>query len=79
MPLYEYLCPDCDEVFEEYFKLSEDSSRVKCKSCQVLAPKIMSAPAVHIFQPHYDLGLGEQVDSAQEREQIAKARNLTPI
>jgi len=78
MPIYSYKCPVHGE-FEESFPLSENPQFSSCPECGRTAKKVIKSPAIHIFEPYYDVGLGEQIDSKEEREKIAKAKNATPI
>ncbi|MDI6602052.1 MAG: zinc ribbon domain-containing protein [Thermoanaerobacteraceae bacterium] len=34
MPLYEYHCKDCDNVFEMLVNFSESNKKVKCPECE---------------------------------------------
>jgi putative FmdB family regulatory protein len=36
MPLYEYRCKDCDEMFEKMIRWSETSLSPECPNCQSL-------------------------------------------
>ena len=42
MPIYEYRCPKCQKVFEEWVHLSEMHESVHCPECGAYAPRIMS-------------------------------------
>lgn len=42
MPIYEYECPKCGKVFEEWAKSSEAHKDAKCPVCGTLSPRIMS-------------------------------------
>ena len=42
MPIYEYRCPKCQKVFEEWVHLSEMHESVPCPECGAYAPRIMS-------------------------------------
>ena len=42
MPIYEYQCPKCGKVFEEWVHLSEAHLEVPCPDCGVGAPRIIS-------------------------------------
>jgi putative FmdB family regulatory protein len=41
MPVYEYRCPDCADVFEKLVSFSQ-SSAVNCPTCGVQASKLVS-------------------------------------
>ena len=42
MPIYEYRCPKCQNVFEEWVHLSEMHDAVPCPECGASSPRIMS-------------------------------------
>lgn len=42
MPIYEYKCPACQKVFEEWVHLSEMHDAVPCPDCGQASPRIMS-------------------------------------
>ena len=33
MPIYEYLCKDCETVFETFVSSISDADKVECKKC----------------------------------------------
>ena len=43
MPIYEYVCPDCDLKFEELRPLSRADEAVSCPRCHKEARRVMSA------------------------------------
>ena len=45
MPIYEFLCPECQKLFEEVCAVGEGR---KCKSCNVSAIRLLSAVSVVI-------------------------------
>lgn len=42
MPIYEYKCPKCGNVFEEWGKASESHREEACPVCGTPSPRIMS-------------------------------------
>ena len=42
MPIYEYQCPHCGKVFEEWVKLSDAHEEMLCPDCKVNAPRLIS-------------------------------------
>lgn len=42
MPIYEYKCPKCEHVFEEWVKASDAKKDAKCPVCGAPSPRIMS-------------------------------------
>jgi putative FmdB family regulatory protein len=52
MPIYEYKCAACDEVFEALVRSMSDSSRQKCPTCgSRKTKKIMSVFAAQGMTP----------------------------
>lgn len=45
MPIYEYTCPKCHEVFEEWLKFSEIRDTAVCPVCGAQAGHIISKTA----------------------------------
>lgn len=42
MPIYEYRCNDCDQVFEEWLKTFDETEQRTCPVCGGHAERIMS-------------------------------------
>lgn len=42
MPIYEYECPKCGQVFEEWGKASEAHKEEPCPKCGALSPRVIS-------------------------------------
>lgn len=42
MPIYEYQCPKCHQIFEDWTKVSEMHAKEPCPNCGALSPKLMS-------------------------------------
>ena len=42
MPIYEYQCPKCGNIFEEWAKASEAHKEEPCPQCGALSPRIIS-------------------------------------
>ncbi len=42
MPIYEYLCPNCECRFESRRSFSEAEEEVSCPKCQTIARKLPS-------------------------------------
>lgn len=42
MPIYEYQCPKCGNIFEEWAKASESHKEEPCPQCGALSPRIIS-------------------------------------
>ena len=45
MPIYEYACPTCRNVFEKWLKLSETTENAPCPKCGEPARRIISHTA----------------------------------
>jgi len=45
MPVYEYTCPNCRNVFEEWLKISESTENAPCPKCGSQARRIISNTA----------------------------------
>ena len=45
MPIYEYTCPNCQNVFEKWLKLSETTEHAPCPKCGSQARHIISNTA----------------------------------
>ena len=45
MPVYEYACPDCRNVFEEWLKVSDAVENAPCPKCGSRAQRIISNTA----------------------------------
>lgn len=46
MPIYEYRCEDCEQVFEALQRISEEPLDA-CRHCGGAARRIISSPAIH--------------------------------
>ena len=45
MPVYEYTCPNCQNIFEEWLKISETTENAPCPKCGSQARHIISNTA----------------------------------
>ncbi len=43
MPIYEYRCPKCQKIFEEWSNITEDHPEEPCPDCGTASPRIMSS------------------------------------
>jgi len=68
MPLYEYACEDCEIVQERLERYDDPVVPVPC-ICGGIATRIISPPAKYPAEitPYYDHGLGQRIDSRQQR------------
>ena len=51
MPLYEYICRECDSKFEQLRPLSQAENEACCPKCQKTARRVMSTVAVFSATP----------------------------
>ena len=42
MPIYEYQCPKCHSIFEEWVKMSDAHGEEPCPECGTLSPRLIS-------------------------------------
>ncbi len=45
MPIYEYQCPQCQAIFEEWLSISESTDKAPCPQCKTEASRIISNTA----------------------------------
>ncbi len=45
MPIYEYQCPQCQAIFEEWLSISEATDKAPCPQCKNEASRIISNTA----------------------------------
>ena len=45
MPIYEYTCPNCQNIFEKWLKFSESTENAPCPKCASRAQRIISNTA----------------------------------
>lgn len=51
MPIYEYFCEPCEQVFSELRPLSEHQALARCPSCRTPAARILaSAPRLNVMR-----------------------------
>lgn len=89
MPTYEFQCgnDDCKAVTEEFHRMAEAPEGILCPKCWSVAPRILSACAVHSDSPSWiDQGLrdhiqgdGEKpIETRGELDSYCKERNIVP-
>ena len=42
MPIYEYQCPNCQKVFEEWTHVTDMQAQEPCPDCGTPSPRVMS-------------------------------------
>jgi putative FmdB family regulatory protein len=45
--IYEFLCPRCNEVYEEFLTYQERKTKVPCPYCGLESQKVISLPNTH--------------------------------
>ncbi len=45
MPIYEYQCPECNNIFEEWLNISQATQNSPCPKCNAQASRIISNTA----------------------------------
>ena len=59
MPIYEYQCPNCQKVFEEWTHVTDMQAQEPCPDCGTPSPRVMSHTSFvllvdkfHFFRQH---------------------------
>ena len=78
MPIYEYKCPTCQKVFEEWVHLSEMHDAVPCPDCGAASPRIMSETSFVLkgggwYVTDYGYRKGVKEDGSAPESKDAKA------
>lgn len=83
MPIYEYECPKCGHVFEEWARSSDAHKDAKCPQCGADSPRIMSRTSFvlkgngwYVSDYGYRKGITEECGSGADAP--AKATPTTP-
>lgn len=83
MPIYEYECPKCGHVFEEWARSSDAHKDAKCPECGADSPRIMSRTSFvlkgngwYVSDYGYRKGITEECGSGAEAP--AKAAPTAP-
>ena len=85
MPIYEYRCPKCQKIFEEWSHITEDHPEEPCPDCGTASPRIMSSTSFvlegggwYVTDYGYRKGVkDEKKDSSQDSAPAAKASDNT--
>jgi putative FmdB family regulatory protein len=72
MPLYEYQCNKCDEILEEFDKITSTIKIIKCPLCGCDAKKIVSA--TQTYQPY--TGARRQEETIERSTVVTKSINM---
>lgn len=78
MPIYEYQCPKCHTVFEEWLR-SVDESDKPCPKCATLSPHIVSKTSFALKgDGWYVTEYGYKKEEAAPAEKVNNAEASTP-
>lgn len=73
MPIYEYQCPNCGRVFEEWGKASEAHREEPCPACGTPSPRVISRTSFvlkgdgwYVSDYGYRKGISENSPSAAD-------------
>ena len=82
--LHDFLCGDCDHVFEELLDREggeEPSDGRNCPECGGDSRWVPTAKIDRFSEqfPYYDRGLGVMLKSKAHRREVCKQRGLTPV
>jgi len=72
MPIYEYQCNECDEITEEFDKITSTIKIIKCPLCGCDAKKIVSA--TQAYQPY--TGARRQEETIERSTVVTKKINM---
>lgn len=83
MPIYEYQCPKCGNVFEEWVKSSEAHKEEPCPKCGTPSPRILSRTSFVLkgdgwYVSDYGYRKGITEDGGTGAQAPAKAQPVTP-
>jgi len=83
MPIYEYECPDCGHVFEEWGKAAESHKEEPCPDCGALSPRVISRTSFVLkgngwYVSDYGYRKGITEDSGSGADVPAPATASTP-
>lgn len=83
MPIYEYQCPNCGRVFEEWVKSSEAHKEEPCPDCGTSSPRIISRTSFVLkgdgwYVSDYGYRKGITEDGGKSADVPAKAQPVAP-
>ena len=79
MPVYEYTCPNCRNVFEEWLKISETTEHAPCPKCGSQARRIISNTAFVLKGGGwYVTDYGYRKDASEDCHTAASAPSASP-
>jgi putative FmdB family regulatory protein len=69
MPIYEYKCDVCDEITEEFDKITSTTKTIECSLCGQIATRIMSLGSFHLKGGGwYKDGYGDKKSMSKEEK-----------
>jgi len=77
MPLYEYKCPDCEDVFKELLSLEEYSPLRVCPECNAPSPRKISAPKLQILRKNERLARERNEKAIFDPKKITRKHECT--
>lgn len=85
MPIYEYQCPKCQRVFEEWVKASDAHGQEPCPDCGTPSPRIISQTSFvlkgggwYVSDYGYRKGITEDGSAPADSASGASAREAKP-
>ena len=72
MPIYEYQCNKCDEITEEFHKITSTIKIIKCPLCGYQARRIFSS--TQAYQPY--TGARRQEETIERTTVVTKKVNM---
>ena len=72
MPIYEYQCNKCDEITEEFDKITSTTKTIKCSLCGYQANRIISS--TQSYQPY--TGARRQEETIERSTFVTKKINM---
>lgn len=87
MPIYEYRCPDCEEITTRVASIADHARSVPCQKCGATAERIISRSAVHLskasklerLDPKYDKMVDKAMAGTQNAEPDHILKKMKPF
>lgn len=83
MPIFEYKCPRCGKVFEEWVRSADAAPEKQCPSCAASSPRIISRTSFVLkgdgwYVSDYGYRKGISEDDSSSSRTPAEAKPVTP-
>lgn len=85
MPIYEYQCPQCQHLFEEWVKASDAHGQEPCPKCGTPSPRVISQTSFvlkgggwYVSDYGYRKGIKEEGDTAVQAPAASGAHDASP-